>query len=776
MEGIPESTVNLNINIDENLMAVLHKLAACVLSNKEEACSSTDVPENSRETQNRVGEDVCGTGLPKSWRPRPRRRTHAMRGSKLRVAKKAAAVASKKVGRGSLLTCGDVESNPGPNRGRNMVVNARNVNVQKAGSSNQNSQPKPQRRRNNRRRKIATQVFEQSRPVAVEQEVAELDAGRLTSDTGGLQTWRSKRVEMSENAVGWYYKYCDPAGAVESGRSVGECGKIPDGLVKYSVDAEIREVFNDTVPDMESDSQVPLDGRTWSYCLISFPMYRTAYIAIANVVDAEITDVVANAAVEFLNNLPDWRTMVEEGWVQFMPTDLNWWLKIRVLRPTYDLGDSSELRTVASWRMTYKSITTETNTPTLINQGFWIGGHFAQDNVLTDRTWIGQDSVVEEAAVEGFDLFASDRQYSKTTRLTWQWTASSGSIRWDGVRQGGGSVGNVDPRWLPRDDDGTFSYHYGGSSRPPASVISYTFPEGTIIQAPSGERTAPGATLAINMALNTVNTTCRLVIQSTTADGGSWMYESEPMSTFGISTVEFLKLTEGPDDFAGAQGLAFRVELPPVNFEQMAPNNPKIEQFLIKDTDGSYLVHSKMRNPVFQLTSAKTFGSLTLDYPGYDANKNLKGPYGIRDSFDANFSTGVVVYRGISHACTLVNKVYQGWEGVTASHTPFGQFGHSGLPVNQAILDLADDLASVRLTGVYPATDNFAAMVAGLAGNLLSQALNSEVTQNAIAGLGQQATTAVQQGVGKLPGMIGSLIGRVGKRLKERRERRRARR
>lgn len=654
-------------------------------------------------------------------------------------------------GRGALLTCGDVEENPGPNNTKksqpktNMNVTAQNVNVT---------------RKRVRNRKKKTELNPVG-PVPIPETLSE-GAMTVQPKTAGtpLQDWRAKKVDLCENSRGWYYKYCDPAGSVESGRAVGECGKIPDGLVKFSVDAEIREVFNDSVPGTTS-GEIPIDSKAlWSYHLISLPMFRTAYIAVANTQDAEISDQVAWDLCAWLNNLPDWRAIVDaEDWVQFSSSD-TWFAKIRALRPTYDLGDNSDIRTVSSWRMTYKSITSETNVPTLLNQGFWLGGHYAQDSVNSERTPSSNAATTLTDVTEVTTLVVSSG-----------WNGIHIQFQWVGLRKGGSTNSTVNPVWVNNSDGSYFAWRHGGNV-PPAGLVEYQLPAGVTI-AWQTTPTISGGRIRIFQ-----RTTRQFVVQLETA-ANTFTTVVDELQTGENKFYAFFKTTDTlvtpPTNVGSQSGGSYLVELPPLTTDQIAANNPKMEQFLVKDTDGSYIVHSKMRNPVFSLTPAKNFGSFIADYPGYDSSNNVDGELGIRDSFDSNFSSAIVVFRGISHASTIVNKVYQGWEGVTASHTPFGQFGHSGLEKNDAILMLADDLASVRLTGVYPATDNFAASVSLLASKLLSSALNSQITQNAIAGLGSQATAAVQTGVAKLPSMIGSLLGRVGERLRERRLRRKQR-
>jgi hypothetical protein len=179
-----------------------------------------------------------------------------------------------------------------------------------------------------------------------------------------------------------------------------------------------------------------------------------------------------------------------------------------------------------------------------------------------------------------------------------------------------------------------------------------------------------------------------------------------------------------------------QIEFPAYNPSQIAANNPKMEQFLMKETNGAYVVHKKMRKPVFEVTPAGSFGPVQFTTPDYDIARNTADGSGILDTFDANMSTISVAVRGIAHANVIVVKLYQGWEGVTNVNTPFGQFGHSGLERNDSVMQLVDNL-TVRTTGIYPANDNFLGMIAKFAAGALKSLMSSEATSNVLGNLAQ---------------------------------------
>jgi hypothetical protein len=202
------------------------------------------------------------------------------------------------------------------------------------------------------------------------------------------------------------------------------------------------------------------------------------------------------------------------------------------------------------------------------------------------------------------------------------------------------------------------------------------------------------------------------------------------------------------------------MDFPAFNPAQISANNPKMGQFLMEETDGSYVVHKKMRKPVFEVTPAGSYGPVQFNTPGYDARRNAGDGSGILDTFDSNFSTASVCIRGISHANVPVVKLYQGWEGVTNVNTPFGQFGHTGLPRNDSVMQLVDNL-TVRTTGIYPANDNFLGLIAKFAAGALRSILTSQATP---ALLGNLAQGVINKGIS----YADDRLSRVGRQTRSR--------
>lgn len=601
---------------------------------------------------------------------------------------------------------------------------------------------------------------------AIADEAADLDSGAATFPTNistmpELRSWRSGKIDLSPDDLSWFFKYLDPAGATESGRAMGEFSKIPDGLVKFSVDAEMRIVNNEVCP-VVSTSEIPLDGSLWSLSVLSFPNFRLGYIAIANVMNADVTNDVVYSLLIILNNLTGWRGIVtSDDWIAFGPEEAGWFFKLRVFPPTFDLPDPEEglLRTVTDYRLTYKSLTLEANMPTLIDQGWWVGGHYALTPAVTEQRLGDGPGQTKYLQVSINPLIAQ--------------------VVWDGIPQGGVGSGTPVPTQAPPSGNptGMFAWTFGGAGNINCT-ITYRVPNlgnpgipGVIVDASTGTVIANSGEDIVLTFVSSGNLVPLVVTIAGPTNSISFSFPRTPQATVGSRNFYNSAQEDG-----SVPSNRINMPLPPMTTDQVVANNPKMEQYLLKDGLGAYIVHSKMRNPVFQLTPASSFGGLSFTYPGYDMSNNAEGRIGIRDSVDANMSTAVVHIKGMSRSTSIVIKGYQGWEGVTATNTPFGQFAHSGLPKNDEILTLADDLAGVRLTGVYHANDNFAAAVASFGASMLSSVLKSEATNSIIQNLGQQATVAAQTGISKLPGLLLSLPGKIAGRIRARRARRAARR
>jgi hypothetical protein len=550
-----------------------------------------------------------------------------------------------------------------------------------------------------------------------------IEAGRMADD-GPITMAQLRKLpcDLDQNEAGWFYKYIDPAGAVESGRAIGEFSKVPDGLCTFSVDAEIRTIDTLSVPGQD-EGEISLSGKTWSLAILSYPTFRTGYIAVANKYDKEISDAVAVELADTLNSLYNYRDKITgSDWIPFSTDGEGWYYKVQVLPPTFDAPDpvSGTQRTVTDWRMTFKSITVENNAPSLVDQGLIMGAHYAlSDNPISEPT----TGVFEVPSVllatrgnipaVGVGILIQIPNLDQPGVSTAS-PPTAGNIH---ITAAGGAL-------IPSPDD-TFSI--GLHSNSAANVIQYRLPADNVWSTAPGDvfaspgnvvgftTDAPSTSLIITN--QTVPATAPIIIPLAAPNGSSARLEF---------FMDLVRMSE-------QGGTAKVIDFPALRPAQVASNNVKMEQFQIHESEGGYLVHRKLRNPVFKLTPAQSYGPIVFNAPAPSTYKRAYGT-GLLDTIDQNMSTGVVICKGIAWGNNPIIKLYQGWEGLTNVNTTFGQFGHAGLPKNEELITLTENLATMT-TGFYPAKCNFAAALCKIGSAMLKKVLKAEATQGMMKNL-----------------------------------------
>lgn len=605
---------------------------------------------------------------------------------------------------------------------------AKNINVKA-----QNVTVKPNRARRRRPRKTNNLSLEQSSPAG---------GGPMTNDGKNTIRVRASKsisqqmLKLDPSSLSWYFKYLDPAGATESGRALGEFSKIPDGLCKFSVDGEMRSVYNEECPVLPNNN-LPLDGANWSLSVFSPPMFRFNYLVVADTRDREITRDTMFAVLEQVNNLSDWKSVADEA-LWNSTNDPNVWWRIRTNPPLADMPEPvvGSATTVSDYRLSYKGMTLESNAPTLVDQGYWIGGQYA---ISPKETPAEVPSLGEPTTNTGVvHLFVGSSNVGVLFDVT-------------------GLTITAPPPWIvtqsPIDERTDFTHPMNNVVTPDVSI---QLPSSKTLRVAGSNLVWADPIDTITFNIGPPLETGHRTFTFNSSRSGASPIAINHLSGAWASTVLYLESTDS------SNSSSYNVlELPPSEVNQIAANNPKIEQFLMKESMGAYVVHSKMRNPVFQLVSAAEFGWVKFKTNTSGINFHEGG---IRDTIDKNFSSAVVSIRGISTSQTIVVKTYVGWEGITLANTPYGQFAHTGLLECEEILRASNQLAT-SLTGVYPANDNFAAIVSAFAAKALMGLMRGEASSSVITGIAQEAVTSSAGAINaNLPGLISGIVG-VGKRL-----------
>lgn len=521
--------------------------------------------------------------------------------------------------------------------------------------------------------------------------------------------------DLSPSDLGWLYKVHDPAGASEEARAMGEYSKIPDGLYPQSVDGEIRIVTNLSVPGTDSTSVIDLTGSIWSCTIISHPNFRTAYIAAASRYNHPLGPPIQQALCAALNNLVNYREIVDsQEWIPFSTTN-GWYYRIVPLPPNYDLASplSGTSRTVEAYRMTYKSITVQHNAPTLVDQGYWIGAHYAIPPIeLPDNTEV----------VDGQVTFITARFNPGTITMDIPYLTPQGF------------TGPADVITRP---DGHMALLLSVPN--PTVAVVITLDVGIVWYSPTAQSIWADSADTISIITQFVGTDNWIItFTSSRADTVAFTISGFQLPNYAGTYRLNMDLNDTIDN---PTSVSTTVAMPALTTEQIMANNPKAINYTMKESHGAYGVHRKMNNEVYLSTPGQTFGVLQFTVPGYDTKLNHNDGSGIQDTTDRNMSAMVIAIFGIAWANNLVAKVYVGWEGQTNTNTPFGQFGHCGAEKNEPLLTLSDNI-NVRLPGMYPAKYNFLAAVCGFIKNTLGRILASSATQAHLKHIGNQAIEA----------------------------------
>jgi len=557
-----------------------------------------------------------------------------------------------------------------------------------------------------------------------------LSSGMMTNQPSlQVADLRKMKCELNPNEEGWFYKYIDPAGSVESHRAIGSSAKVPDGLVTFSVDAEIRTIRTLSVPG-QIPGELPiltpgLNTQLWSLAIISYPLFRTGYIAVANKLNAVISDAIAQQLVSTINNLYDYQELIRsEEWIPFGNDGEGWYYQIATLPPTNDAPDpiEGETRTVSAWRMSYKSITIESNAPDITDQGLCVGGQYALET--TDIA----EPTNELMEVPTSVIFTRENVTSLGSSLV---------VRIPNLAQVtlGGGPGQI--AWGPTPgvipDASRFAVKFPATAT--LNYFDYQLADGeTWYSAPQVIWASPNDVIRFSAPALAGTTVSIVNVTAPTTSLSS-------LIGAGIGSSAVITVYVNLPRSLQSGGTAKSVELPAYNTTQISANNPKFEQFQIHESGGLYLVHRKMKKPVFDVTPAQSYGPVVFTCPG-TLSATSQGT-GLLDTMDSNFSTAVAVLTGIAYGNNPIIKLYQGWEGVTNNNTTLGQFGHAGLARNDELLSLIDSL-STQTTGVYAAKMNFAAALCSYGAQLLRSMFKSEATQGMMRNI---ANTAVDYGL-----------------------------
>lgn len=558
----------------------------------------------------------------------------------------------RSVGRGSIITCGDVESNPGPN-GPAVVVPVAALTQKKK----------------RKRRKRTTMIKVDSIPAGT---VNAPGAGyvvpyasrqvkgvvgrknqvepksRFLGDTGDLPNY----------VVGFLERHLDPCGEY---RTQLDNGKIPDGAVPQSVSGQFREVYTIKHP-LAPINEVELSGQTWALVLIAMPLWRHPLLMVAQMVKSEVDDDDMTAVALSFNNKVNPEAALYPNWVEAgegLYWSLKKWTAFSNVPPPSELGISPF---ISSFRISGFGYEMLHNTPTLIDQGVVVASQYpCEPDVRNVVLPIDNNATTTLMSISGRRV--TNSLLSEIVAVipgfgNAPWRVEVPNVTFDIV---GETVVDVGP------------VQYGGTLSLGPTYAAADNIEIYIVA--SGTGTIP--TVALNLRV-TGTTTPLLPV-----DAG-WANSNASFGTTRQAT-DIVTLDE-------AVNLTRRVNVmtvPPVKQEDHIQETPKGVVFQLKDETGVYQPIRKAQ-PVFSFTKASDYGPVRFITPAVTATQLSIAIGTIQDTCDANFSYGVQSFTSLPYACQPYIKMIRSWEAIPSKGSPWGPFTTYTTPRDDIFMDVID--------------------------------------------------------------------------------------
>lgn len=569
-------------------------------------------------------------------------------------------------GRGTLLTCGDVESNPGPDsiggilrnvlstrsrsrsrsRGRRGKTNTVRIQGKTTIVAPNNSQSN--KRRRNRRRKqrgVESQVFENSGNHCIPE-------GQIVEMTAGDDHIPEPEQVLPEHVQGWLMRNTNPCGEF---RTRLDYGKVPDGALPQSAAGQFREVMTLRYPGA-TPMEAPLNGAMWSLCVLHTPLWRTPFIFIADMVRAEVSDAAIAAVIESVNNIanieaaryPEWLATTMDGvYWQFVQ-----WSAIRQLPPPSDSGASPVIQ---DFRITGDGFTMTFNTPDLINQGIAVSAQFNQNTKKVDA---GYDHDETGTAVN-YDVIWNTASAPHNVHFV---LPGLGEYPWNGTLPlTTPSTGTPQSRTSTL--VATDTYVAAGPLGTP--ITWYSTGDGVRFLATFNPLGPGGVFLTIDLEVSAGNT------------GDNW-------APLGFSWRN-LTSNSGPgrvgEDYTHTQKFN-QITMPPITQEDLMQQTPKAVVFQLKATDGVYVV-KRVWQPVYNMTPASDYGPVRLATTDTTATELAAAVGVLNDTLDSNYGFSVTNFSSLPLACQPYFKAIRSWEVVPGRGSPWGPFTTTNPPKEQ---------------------------------------------------------------------------------------------
>lgn len=443
------------------------------------------------------------------------------------------------------------------------------------------------------------------------------------------QVLTNEKFCLSEASKSFIMKHLNPNG--EYGTK-DFCGKVPDGALVQSAAVRFIQAFT-VKPPNQLTNQLPLDGNTWTLISWSMPQFRYPMVLIASMENTQPTTEEISIFVQTFNNF----TFVEEtnegfypNWTSVTGTGLYFavikWKALEGISGPTETGFS---QLVQQYRITSEGITVYNNTPTLIDQGMIVGAQF---NSNYDH--INSPTTVDDAGFIG-GTFLFSRRVSPTLPLEMQFSMPGLSITAVGAVFGSLSSG---------------SFVLNNN----VNFIS------------AGVNAAAGDALTWNQTAT--NLTLTHVVSGT-------QLLNIVLNSNGLWAVTFLNIKIG---LSGELGIELSpkvnvVQVPAFDIENLMQASPKTVVLTMKEDNGGYMV-KRLFQPVFNMTDASTFAPVRFNFSTTTKDELYGATNNLQDTFDKNFSVGVIAMTAIPTSCNPFIKIQRHIEVIAPPDSPWMPF------------------------------------------------------------------------------------------------------
>nr|YP_009667103.1 large capsid protein [Thosea asigna virus] len=517
--------------------------------------------------------------------------------------------------------------------------------VQEAvGGLNKATKTAPGKRTRRRRRNGKGRIGNPNQPFSI-------SAGAPMSKIPALRGTLAMTEPISPSSVGWLETNLDPCGEY---KSTLDYGKVPDGAIPMSVCGQFRETFTIRHPGA-NPMLAPLDGSMWTLGIIRTNLWRTPFLLIADMNNAEISDESLDEVARSFNNyVGDLADASHPNWVETSQAGLYWsiqrWTALIGVPPPSDTGVSPY---ITDFRITGSGFTVSSNTPSLINQGMVV---VAQFNPNTENKEVIPHSESGETPLGWSRLYSVT---ASTVAITYIQPGVGGAQNQRTVTLNrSGSV--INSSVLPQVTQG---YRFNNGD---------TYAVGDTLRFQLTERDSGGYTVRLQRSADGTTFTNIGPLSTTTGQNGGFNTDS------GLGV-----LLEG-DVLAGRVNM---LTLPPFTQSDLMQQTPKTCVFQIKE--GGFYVRQDIWQPVYNMTPASRYAPVRFvsNAITLDALNSAVGT--IRDTADSNYGFALCHMTSLPLACAPFIKAEMRFEAVPGRNSPWGPFATSTPPKDEVALTIS---------------------------------------------------------------------------------------